>query len=257
MIRAVHLLAATLVVAIFASQHVPAQFTTIINVPPDAVPTSIGSDTQLNFDAGGDDLPASFQAGLPGNASNVEVNIFGGVVGDMFNAGPSDGSGGDVTVNIAGGTLGAVTSYAGAEVFVSGGNLSVVTAFGGDISSTTGSTATFQYFGASDAGKAEFNGGTAIGGGGFCGGFLAVSESSDVPESTLNDGVLMGVDYFNFGGSSRATLNLTEVRLQGSKRRPSVVPRRDMTGGEITGDMRLDSAYLTTVRITGGSLQTS
>lgn len=232
-----------------------AQFTTVINVPPDAAPASIGSDTQLNFAAGGDDLPANFQAGTSGDANNIEVNINSGTVGDMFNAGPTDGSGGDVTVNIHGGTLGTVTSYAGAEVLVSGGSLGVVTAFGGDIASTAGSTATFQFFGASNRGTADFNGGTAIGGSGFSGGFLSVFGSTHVPELNINGGVLMGIDYFG-DGSSRATLNINGGQVVGNLNGDAQSSLDfNMTGGEITGDIRLDSAFSSTVRITGGSLQ--
>ena len=73
-------------------------FTTIISVPSDPAPGSIGSDTQLNlFDTGV--LGFGFQSGvLP--STNVEVNIFGGTVDNGFRA--YSGS----TVNISGGVVG-------------------------------------------------------------------------------------------------------------------------------------------------------
>lgn len=233
-----------------------AQFTTVINVPPDAAPSSIGSDTQLNFDAGGDDLPAAFQAGLSGDANHVEVNINGGTVGNMFHAGPADGSGGDVTVNIAGGMLGNVNSHVGAEVLVSGGQLGVVTATGGNITSTAESTATIQYFGASNAGTAIFRGGAVTGGGGFEGGFLATSGASEAPKLTIDGGQIAGVNLNSTDASATAILELNGGQIAGDVN-GEFANRIDftMTGGEVTGDVRLDYAYATKVRITGGTLQ--
>lgn len=110
-------------------------FTTIINVPPQAAPSSIGSNTQLNLAAGGS-LPANFLVGDPnGSSTNIEVNITGGTVGNRFtpfagstinvsggNIGarfwPHDGS----TANITGGTFGRdLTCEMGSEVYISGG----------------------------------------------------------------------------------------------------------------------------------------
>jgi len=74
-------------------------FTTIINVPPEPPPRSIGSDTQLNLYDGGL-LFSVFDAGNPdGSSANVEVNINGGTVERGFSA--NFGS----TVNINGGRL--------------------------------------------------------------------------------------------------------------------------------------------------------
>jgi hypothetical protein len=65
---------------------VRAQFTTVINVPPEVAPTSIGSDTQLNLGDGGE-IGSNFDAGADdGSSTNVEVNIDGGSVGNSFSA---------------------------------------------------------------------------------------------------------------------------------------------------------------------------
>lgn len=61
-------------------QVVHAQFTTVINAPPDVVPTTIGSSTQLNLFNGGSTLN-DFKAGAPdGTSMNVEVNVLGGLI---------------------------------------------------------------------------------------------------------------------------------------------------------------------------------
>ena len=60
------------------------EFATVINVPPDAAPAAVGSDTQLNLGEGGV-LPANFEAGAAdGSSVNVEVNISGGLVDHHF-----------------------------------------------------------------------------------------------------------------------------------------------------------------------------
>jgi hypothetical protein len=52
---------------------------TVINVPPDSAPSSIGRSTPLNLGDGGV-IGTVFQAGnSDGSSSNVEVNISGGV----------------------------------------------------------------------------------------------------------------------------------------------------------------------------------
>jgi hypothetical protein len=109
-----------LLLHISASQ-VNGQFNTVINVPPDPPPQSIGSDTQLNVLEGGV-LPSSsnapFQAGDPnGSSTNVEVNVTGGSIGDFFRAN------GGSQVNIAGGVAGSIHANDGSTVNFSGGTL--------------------------------------------------------------------------------------------------------------------------------------
>ena len=78
-------LAAVVLLGLLASAA-RGDFTTIINVPPDAAPASIGSGTQLNVTTGGA-LPDGFQAGSPDGASTmVEVNMNGGEFGELFHA---------------------------------------------------------------------------------------------------------------------------------------------------------------------------
>jgi hypothetical protein len=89
-----------LLLTCISPQISPAQFTTILNVPPDTAPSSVGSNTQLNlYDTGviGNDFVAG---AADGSSTNVEVNVYGGVVGQAF-----DGNPGSV-VNISGGTFG-------------------------------------------------------------------------------------------------------------------------------------------------------
>lgn len=97
-----------------------AQFDTIINVPPDDYPASgvNTSRTQLNLFSG--DLPNFYHIGTPlGSNENIELNVFGGAVGNNLEARPhtviniSDGAIGnqlrawpDSFVNISGGSIG-------------------------------------------------------------------------------------------------------------------------------------------------------
>jgi len=114
-----------------------AQFTTVINVPPNiGNGISIGSDTQLNMTSGS--IGSFFDAGNPdGSSINIEVNISGGTVGNVFDAwsgsivnivGGSVGSGFGAnmgsTVNISGGTVGSgFTAESGSVVNILGGVL--------------------------------------------------------------------------------------------------------------------------------------
>ncbi|QEG33139.1 hypothetical protein [Bythopirellula goksoeyrii] len=95
-----------------------AEFDTIINAPPDTVPTSIDSNTQLNLSEGGA-IGSLFHAGhFHGTSTNVEVNIMGGTVDDYLRA--YNGS----TVNISGGSVGNhFESYAGSVVNITGGTV--------------------------------------------------------------------------------------------------------------------------------------
>ena len=93
-------------------------FTTIYNIPPDTAPTSIGSDTQLNlYDSGV--LDSSFiVGGILGSTTNVELNVFGGEVGNSLRV--NSGS----TVNISGGEIGSsVVATKGSIFNITGGVL--------------------------------------------------------------------------------------------------------------------------------------
>ena len=94
------------------------QFATVINVPPDAVPTALGPDTQLNLFAGGM-LPKLFRIGpLDGTESNIEVNVLGGMVGDLVNA--YNGS----TLNLQSGSIASrFNTREGSRVSIRGGSV--------------------------------------------------------------------------------------------------------------------------------------
>src|SRR6476620_7507854 len=85
--------------ACYAPEMARADFTTIINVPPNISNNqSIGSNTQLNVTAGGS-VGRFFRSGNPnGTSTNIEVNVLGGFVADNFDA--YAGS----TVNLFGGS---------------------------------------------------------------------------------------------------------------------------------------------------------
>lgn len=87
-------------ITIIAAQSSHAQFTTVINVPPDSAPTLLSSDSQLNLFDGGE--LTTVQAGFNDDSSNnIEVNVFGGMAGGFsvlngavlnFHAGMLDGA---------------------------------------------------------------------------------------------------------------------------------------------------------------------
>lgn len=103
-----------------AAQTDPAGFGAVINVPgnQNTISRGIGSDTQLNLSEGGS-ISSFFLAGSSdGDGSNVEVNISGGNVGELFNANPGS------IVNISGGNVGALfNANFGSTVNISGGNV--------------------------------------------------------------------------------------------------------------------------------------
>src|SRR5262249_8195405 len=95
------------------------QFARVYNAPPtNFLPTSVGSNTQVNVFVGGS-LPAAFEAGATnGTSTNVEVNIYGGNVGGNLNAY------GGSTINISGGSFGLLfQAHAGSTVNISGGSV--------------------------------------------------------------------------------------------------------------------------------------
>jgi len=134
------------------------QFTTVLNIPPD--PNigdfqSIGAHTQLNLFDGGV-VGMRFNAGVPDEANEkVEMNIFGGTVGDFFNAnqgsivnvsGGMVGSGLQVQfgsrLNVTAGTVARVDKVMRrGEANISGGNVGAITAYlGGGLLNLSGGT---------------------------------------------------------------------------------------------------------------------
>lgn len=209
-----------LVSARAGGQSDPANFTTVINAPPDAVPNSIGSSTQLNLGPGGI-IRVPFVAGNPdGSSSNTEVNIIGGQVADDFSAFNSvvninSGEAGayvtatDSIVNIRGGRVGEEVLFPleGSTFNISGGEiLGWFQAFSGSVVTMTGGVIRGGNFGAElrSGSNFEMSGGTIstrvrIGGGStarFTGGTVApdfISGSSS--EFVGGEFVLNGTPY--------------------------------------------------------------
>ncbi|MEX0937922.1 MAG: PEP-CTERM sorting domain-containing protein [Pirellulales bacterium] len=153
--RRVKLIVRSLLVAIVvlsaAARSSEADFTTIINVPPDTMPASIGSHTQVNVFDGGM-LFDGFEAGAAdGSSEDIEVNLFGGSLtpiiqtlltaypGSVINMyGPFEEGSGIVHTRVDGGRLNMVNGLMhsmsasnSAEVNISGGTISNMGAVGG------------------------------------------------------------------------------------------------------------------------------
>ena len=103
------------------STSVAAQFSEVITVPPDPVPSQVGSNTQLNIEDGAS-IGTLIEVGAPDQSSvNAEANISGGFVFGGVNA--NAGS----TVNILAGSVGSALNgalfeaKAGSVVNISGG----------------------------------------------------------------------------------------------------------------------------------------
>lgn len=111
------LLIAAVAAGAFASpvqgQTDPANFTTVINVPPDVAPSFIGSSTQLNI-ASPAVIEGTLQAGeRNGTNSDVEVNISGGTIRYLETFGS--------TINVSGGLVDQILSPRQSILNVSGG----------------------------------------------------------------------------------------------------------------------------------------
>lgn len=172
-------LAATLHIASDARAH----FTTVINVPPNAAPTSIGSHTQLNLHSGGT-LPSNvlvpFHVGDSGGSStHVELNVVGGFVDS---ASANAGS----TVNVSAGMVGiGFAAKSGSQVHIRGG------AVNREFESLPGSTVTI-------AGSEFHLNGTPVAG-------LSVPGSEvqlDLPTEFVLNGTLADGKPFVFGSQA-------------------------------------------------------
>ncbi|MFV2069551.1 MAG: hypothetical protein ACC645_21515 [Pirellulales bacterium] len=203
--------------SIFTIQQAYGQFTTILNIPPDpdiGDNQSIGSATQLNLSDGGE-IGELFDAGAAdGTSTNVEVNIFGGSVGDDFDA--FNGS----TVNISGGLVGdRLRASGGSVVNISGGSVGVFfdASSGSEVNISGGSVGDFF-----DARGSEVNiSGGSVGvffdafsgsvvniSGGSVGIFFDAFSGSEVNIS----GGLVG-DFFRASGGSEVNLLGTQFVL--------------------------------------------
>jgi hypothetical protein len=129
-----------------------AQFTTILNIPPNPPPVSVSSNTQINV-LGGGVIGDDFNVGLGnGSVTNVEMNVSAGTVGQRLRV--HSGS----VANIAGGTVGTGIFAEGGNVNVSGGT--ILGRF--DVNSDarvniSGGTIVHTTFGSLDANQGEVN----------------------------------------------------------------------------------------------------
>lgn len=208
-----------------------AQFATILNVPPDAAPPSIGFGTQLNlFDGGA--LDNRFVT-----SEGSELNVFGGTVGTLFSAGSGS------VVNVAGGSI-AIRSSAGSGsmVNISGGSVggsfraesgSVVNVSGGIVDST---------FFVDGGGQVNISGGTVD--------QVEVRESANV---NISGGSRTGGFHVSEGAAvnlivSKFVLNGTDLTGALTPTHPVGVDIRDITISGILGDGLPFSFDLNSVR---------
>lgn len=225
-------------------------FTTVINVPPDIAPGSIGSDTQLNlFDGGTID---SLGAGLRNEFnSNIEVNISGGVVDHGIQAGNFRATNTNVFVNVSGGTVAGITANSGSTVNISDGSVgnvwanagSVVNFSGGSLGDRTradrGSTFNIsggsvgRFFEAGSHSTVNISGGTI--GDLFSVGFNAdISISGGVvPEFQIFADGTLNISGGNLGGfsgfSGEATITGSEFQFNGAP-----IPGLESPGDSVT-----------------------
>jgi hypothetical protein len=142
-----------------SAQFSAGAFDTIINVglAGKPVPSSIGSNTQLNV-FGGASLPDGFQAGNPnGTSTNVELNFSGHRTGSIRAYAGS-------VVNLSAGTVwGYLTPYAGSIVNISG-DVTFLSSFDAQQRSTVNiyGGSVHEYTSALDGGRINVRGGTIV-----------------------------------------------------------------------------------------------
>ncbi len=195
-------------------------FGTIINIPSDPDPGSIGSDTQLNLFVGGV-IGADFIAGAAdGSSTNIEVNITDGFVDVGFDAYAG------TTVNLSGGGVnGIFDAFSGSTINISGGIMS------SDFDASSGSTVNIS--GGSVGERLTSNGTVNLSGGVVRGGFTAgVGSTVNITGGTLSEGSI-------FTDSSAA--------LSGST--------VNISGGDVARDFQAESG--STINISGGRVRES
>lgn len=240
--------AAAVVLLVAAASDSPGQFSTVINVPPDAAPASIGSDTQLNVSDGGV-IPSThsdpFQAGLSvDTSSNIELNIAGGSVGDGFTANAG------ATVNLSGGQVGEdFTLRGGAVLNMSGGQVGAFAAVVGR-SRANVSGGIFGFLQLQDGASAEFSGGSFNEQVMVVDSSLSVIGSADLSNVSLLENATLFVEG---GGVGFVSTDLfSDVELNGGSLGGADVLLGSllMSGGEFTGQLSLGSSEAV---ITGGT----
>lgn len=121
-LRATSVVAMVAFTTLFCARASLAQFTHVVNVPPDVAPSEIGDDTQLNLFDGGEltsTYQQPFEVGSPGrNNKNVELNIHGGSVGMGVRANRG------TVINVSGGVIGdGLFARTGSEVSIFDGSV--------------------------------------------------------------------------------------------------------------------------------------
>lgn len=227
--------------------------------PSFLVGDTLGSDSQLNLFDGGEIL-AGFSAGPgDGTGSNIQVNISGGTVGDRFEAYNS-------TVNISGGTVGFRSGASnGGTVNISGG--SILNGFevgnGSTVNISGGNIGIFFY--------ANFGSTVSISGGAFELNGMAVSDLAgglgEVGTTDLFTGILQDGSAFILGGGPSdwlppGTTTLRSVAVTASTN-PGVLSSGTFTKGvragetlTVTGDGVLGDSFAVvdgTLNIVSGS----
>ena len=226
-----------------------AQFSNVINVPPDPVPEFVGADSQLNLFDGGF-LPVRYSVGeAGGNNSNVELNVHGGVIGQGLTinnnsvvnvSGGTVGAGADIgqraTLNISGGTVGGFVQIGrGASLEVSGGVIGANTVV---LSPST------IVFSGGEIGGFRAHGSTRVtqkGGSLGYGHRIESGSTHELSGGTLEPG-------FYVGGSANFVVQGGEFRLEGQLLPElSAIGSRVVYGDGPSGEFNLVDTY----RITG------
>lgn len=202
------------VVLLFATNS-SAHFTTVINAPPQHIPDSIGSHTQLNV-TGPVTVYGEFNAGAystPGY--DIEVNLSGGTFLDYFDT--YDGSvlnmsGGDIQgvlraasgslINITGGKLKRISLNSGSELNVTQGHIGLLSASSGSVTSIAGGTFS-SCFRAYEGSDVSLTGGDFLINGSPPTSTTVTLDSSDILSGTLEDGspfIFTPLRYDNLNG---------------------------------------------------------
>ncbi len=258
--------AAYLCVATLTIPATAQTFTTIINSPPNSVPTEIESNTQINLFGG---LMLNTNLGASdGSSTNIELNIFDGVTRDFFsaNAGSTvnllpDGTiassfsaNSGSTVNISGGTVGfRFAARLGSTVNISGGFIrdhfgagpgSIVTVSGGTISSGSNVSGIFNL--SNGAVGDEFQA--------LSGSQVSISGGSIGRLSRARDGSEINITGGSIGGSFSAFPGSLVTLSSGSIGSFSAATGAilNVSGGIIEDHFSLNSG--STMNLTGGEV---
>jgi hypothetical protein len=226
-----------------------AQWATVINAPPDPVPASIGSDTQVNIGDG--------------------VRIF-----STLTVGAANGTSVDAEVNVNGGQLTSIYGYKGSVVNVNSGSVTGLQAFNGSRFNVNGGTV-------SSTVTVNAGGTLSYSGGKLSAGFSATTGATvNLSGGAIASATAHGAMVNLAGGSLRvladqgSVVNVSGGQLQGEWWAPPLIKAKDATinlsagsigdyyrgsntklnvmGGAVGESVRLESGSVLTM--SGGSL---